>query len=48
MRESHNGKGTRLYTIWSNMKARCNNPNNTSYYNYGGRGISVYQEWQEP
>jgi len=29
------------------MKARCNNPNNTFYYNYGGRGISICQEWQE-
>jgi hypothetical protein len=44
---THNQSHTRLYSIWHNMKARCNNPNNTFYYNYGGRGISICQEWQE-
>ena len=28
------------------MKARCRNPNECSYSNYGGRGIRVCQEWQ--
>jgi hypothetical protein len=27
------------------MKARCNNPNNISYKNYGGRGISHDLKW---
>lgn len=47
MRESHNGKGTRLYTIWSNMKARCNNSNHPQYSNYGGRGIAIHQSWND-
>lgn len=38
--------GTRLYRIWNTMKQRCNNPNRDCYHNYGGRGISVCQEWQ--
>lgn len=27
------------------MRDRCNNPNNDHYKNYGGRGISVCEEW---
>lgn len=33
------------YKAWSEMKARCGNPNNTSYPNYGGRGIHVCDRW---
>lgn len=36
---------TRLYGIWCGMKERCNNPNRKEYKNYGGRGISVCDEW---
>lgn len=36
---------TRLYHIWSTMKARCNNPNNDHFHNYGGRGIKVCSDW---
>lgn len=41
----HSGRKTRLYSIWDNMKSRCNNPNKDSYRNYGGRGIKVCPEW---
>lgn len=41
----HRESGTRLYHVWINMKSRCNNPNHPSYANYGGRGITVCQEW---
>lgn len=30
---------------WSSMMARCNNPNNKDYHNYGARGIEVCLEW---
>lgn len=36
---------TRLYRIWLGMRNRCNNPNNHDYKYYGGRGISVCNEW---
>ena len=37
----------RIHTIWSNMKQRCENPNNRAYSYYGGRGISVCDEWHD-
>lgn len=35
----------RLYRIWNGMKRRCYNRNSDSYSNYGGRGISICDEW---
>ncbi len=35
------------YYIWCAMKARCLNPKDPSYDYYGGRGITVCEEWQE-
>ena len=35
----------RLYGVWLNMKERCRNPKNNHYKSYGGRGISVCDEW---
>lgn len=29
------------------MKARCHNPNHPSFANWGGRGISVCEEWRD-
>ena len=37
---------TRLYGIWSGMKKRCENPNCKAFDNYGGRGITVCNEWK--
>ena len=38
---------TRIYRCWADMKARCNNPNNPFYHRYGGRGITVCNEWNQ-
>lgn len=49
-RESHTRHGkskSKLYAVWNGIKARCYNPNNTAYKNYGARGISVCDEWRE-
>jgi len=34
-----------LYKRWQAMKNRCKNENLSAYKNYGGRGISVCDEW---
>jgi len=33
------------YRRWQNMKARCYNPNHHLWKHYGGRGITVCNEW---
>lgn len=33
------------YSIWKAMKQRCLNPNDPSFHNYGGRGITCSDEW---
>lgn len=43
----HGGKGTRLYDIWKKMRGRCYNSNNPKYYRYGGRGITICEEWSD-
>jgi len=37
-----------LFPRWKSMMARCENPKNHSYKNYGGRGIAVCPEWHDP
>jgi len=44
-RRTHNMSKTRLYKVWKDVKARCCNLNNSSYKDYGGRGISICNEW---
>jgi hypothetical protein len=34
------------YLSWNSMKQRCNNPKSTNYIDYGGRGITVCERWQ--
>lgn len=45
LHETHGMANTRLHRIWSGMKDRCGNKNAPEYENYGGRGISICQEW---
>lgn len=44
---THGGSNSRLYNIWSRMKDRCSNPNNSRYNRYGGRGITVCADWKD-
>jgi hypothetical protein len=41
----HNMSYLRIYNIYKCMKARCYNKNYNYFYNYGGRGIEVCDEW---
>lgn len=34
-----------LHNVWNSMIQRCTNPNVKTYPHYGGRGISVCNEW---
>lgn len=38
----------RLQNIFLHMKDRCYNPNFKEYKHYGGRGITICDEWQTP
>ena len=46
-KEQHGGRYTRLYNIWLNMKQRCSNPKASHYEYYGGKGVSVCEEWKK-
>lgn len=41
----HGESRTRLYSIWKHMRHRCQIPTSANYKYYGGRGISVCEEW---
>lgn len=41
----HNCCKTSLYKLWNSMKTRCNNKSVHNYRNYGGRGVTVCDEW---
>lgn len=44
-RTKHGMSGTHIHKVWIAMRDRCNNPNNPSFHNYGGRGIKVCKRW---
>lgn len=45
-RITHGQSHTRLYRTWTNMLARCSNPKESHYPDYGGRGITVCDKWR--
>ena len=45
LNKTHGGRKERLYLVWMDMRRRCRDPKDENYKNYGGRGISVCQEW---
>lgn len=43
---THKMSHTRIYQEWAHMKQRCFYPNSIGWEKYGGRGITVCDEWQ--
>lgn len=41
----HGKRNTSLYNVYYGMKSRCYNNNNPRYIDYGGRGITICDEW---
>lgn len=42
----HGMSKTRLHGIWLNMRKRCYDETNNRFYRYGGRGITVCDDWK--
>lgn len=38
---------TLLYGTWSRLKSRCTNQKHQDYHHYGGRGITICDDWKE-
>lgn len=43
----HGMSGRRPYRIWTQMKTRCYNKSDEHFPDYGGRGITVCDEWKD-
>lgn len=43
----HGKANTPLYHMWEHMKQRCENKKTKHFDRYGGRGISVCDEWKD-
>jgi len=42
---THGKSKTRIYSIYKGLKRRCYCPNRPNYKDYGGRGITICDEW---
>jgi hypothetical protein len=46
LKKKHGLIKIRIYRIWSAIKTRCFNPKDEHFKDYGNRGITVCEEWQ--
>lgn len=44
---THGKCHTRLHNIWKSMIERCTRKTHEAYHNYGGRGITICDEWKK-
>jgi len=44
-RNKHGKHDHPLYKRWDAIRQRCTNPNNSQYHCYGGKGITMHEEW---
>lgn len=47
LKRTHGASNTPAHNTWSGMIQRCTNPNTKQYSDYGGRGITVCEEWRD-
>ena len=40
------GRATPEYSVWSGMKSRCSNPNDSAWLRYGAKGVTVCERWR--
>lgn len=40
-------KNSATYRSWKDMRARCNSPSNSDFKDYGGRGVSICDRWND-
>ena len=45
--KTHGASKTRLYRIYASIKDRCYNPHAVAFHRYGGRGITMCEEWHK-
>lgn len=45
--KKHGLTRSKIYNIWNAMLSRCYNTSDKGFKNYGGRGITVCNEWRE-
>jgi hypothetical protein len=46
--KKHGMYKTKEFSIWQGIKARCLNPNDTCYSEYGAKGITICNRWADP
>ena len=46
LKTKHGMTGTAVYKAWQGLRYRCLDPEHEQYHNYGGRGITVCDEWK--
>ena len=47
LNKTHGMRHKAEYSVWQNMISRCTNSNTNCFYRYGGRGITVCDEWRD-
>lgn len=47
LKVTHGYTNTRIYSVYGKIKDRCYNPNMPCYHRYGGRGITMCDEWKD-
>lgn len=46
LRTTHGESTSRIYRIWRDILRRCEDPRRRGYADYGGRGITICDEWK--